>query len=255
MKVSPIYLVAALAATTSLSVFAQSQLSVEQRLQYLEQQLQTKTQLQAQMNQQLSALQDEVKELRGLVEEHGYQLNQIQERQRDLYRDIENRLSALPRTAVPTAQSSPPSTTAKTTRQPSQSVTTPTASGSERDAFEAAFKLVRNRQYSEAIKGFEEFLTQYPQGSFSDNARFWIGQVYFAQSNLVEAEKQFNLLRQDFPESTKLSTALLKLAEIKTKQGNWEEAKSLYNEIINNYGGAQQQLARKGLQELKQAGH
>jgi len=39
------------------------------------------------------------------------------------------------------------------------------------------------------------------------------------------------------------------------KQQKWQQAKDLYNEIMTKYSGATQQLARKGLQDIKNAGH
>ena len=262
MKVKSL-LVAALAATLSLPLSA-SQQSLEQRVQQLEQKNQTQSILQNQMSEQLIELQKEVKELRGIIEEHDYKLKQIQDRQRDLYRDIENRLSAIPQGGSTTGAATTP-----VTGTPAPATTTPVVSpttaesvrqavgstGNERADFEAAFKLVRNREYNKAVASFEAFLTKYPAGSYSDNARFWIGQVYFAQSKFTEAEQQFNLMRTEFPESTKMSAAMLKLAEIKVRQENWQEAKAIYNEIVAKYSGAQQQLARKGLQDIKQKGH
>ena len=263
------YLVmATFVALTSFSLSAASPLSLEQRLQQLEQQLETKTRLQSDMSIQLIELQKEVRELRGIIEEHDYKLKQIQDRQRDLYRDIENRLSSLPANSgnsAPATTNRTPATTNRTpaTMTPSSSVVSPNVaskvreavSGNERAEFETAFKHVRNREYTKAIGGFQSFLTKYPSGAYSDNARYWIGQVYFAQSKFDEAEQQFNLMRTEFPNSTKMPSALLKLAEIKVSQKKWEDAKTLYNEVLNNYTGANQQLARKGLLDIKQQGH
>lgn len=262
MKVNTFFSVAALVATTSFSslVSAQSNLTLEQRIEQLEQQNQTRSQLQSQMSMQIIELQKEVKELRGVIEEHDYKLQQIQDRQRDLYRDIENRLSALPKGG---AVSSTPTTGSTTTTASTPSVINPgttkavkeTVSGDGRVEFESAFKLVRNRNYDQAVQSFESFLQNYPTSGYADNARFWIGQVYFAQSKLSEAEQQFSLLRTEYPESSKMSAAILKLAEIKVRQENWEQAKALYNEVVNIYTGAPQQLARKGLQDIKAKGH
>ncbi len=260
MKGNSLLLVAAIAATTAFPVLSQSNLSLEQRIQRLEQQAETRQQLQADMSLQLIELQKEVKELRGIVEEQAYQLNQIKERQRDLYRDIENRLSAIPKSGVQAnTQSSQTSTGTSNSQVTSSNVATSVkkAVGGDdgRVEFENAFKLVRNKQYSQAIDGFKAFLQKYPSGAYSDNARFWIGQVYFAQSNFEKAEEQFSLMRTEFPDSTKMSAAMLKLADIKVKQGKWDEAKALYNEVVSKYTGAPQQLARKGLQDIKQQGH
>jgi tol-pal system protein YbgF len=259
MKINTLLAVSAFAATAFLSLHtyaAESQLSVEQRVQLLEQQAQTRNQLQSDMSIQLIELQKEVKELRGIIEEHDYKLQQIQERQRDLYRDIENRLSNLPKGHVTTSGSQTTNTPTRGTTKPAVKATVPeTTSHDGRAEFEAAFNLVRNKKYAEAVQGFDAFIAKYPTSSYSDNARFWIGQVYYAQSNLVEAEKQFSLLRTEYPQSSKLSAAMLKLAEIKVKQQKWQQAKDLYSEIISKYTGATQQLARKGLQDIKSSGH
>ncbi|MGX5200976.1 tol-pal system protein YbgF [Aliikangiella sp. IMCC44632] len=255
MKGKPFLMVATLVVTNFLSLVVTAESSLEQRIQYLEQQVSTRAQLQTEMSMQLTALQREVKELRGIVEEHQFKLQQIQERQRDLYRDIDSRLSALPQGQVAVAANNTNSTPSNTNTSTANSVETPKVSGGERSEFEAAFGLVRNRQYAEAIKQFESFLVKYPAGAYSDNARFWIGQVYFAQSNLAAAEQQFNTLVATFPDSSKVPNALLKLAEIKVKQEQWSEAKRIYNEVVTQYSGASQQLARKGLRDIKQQGH
>jgi tol-pal system protein YbgF len=254
MKINTLLAVSAFAATAFFSLqlnAADTQLSVEQRVQMLEQQAQTRFQLQSDMSIQLIELQKEVKELRGIIEEHDYKLQQIQERQRDLYRDIENRLSGLPK---PNSGSARANSTA-VTRPAVTPTVSETTTNDGRAEFEAAFNLVRNKQYGEAVQDFEKFIAKYPASAYSDNARFWIGQVYYAQSNLVEAEKQFILLKADYPQSSKLSAGMLKLAEIYAKQQKWQQASDLYNEIMAKYSGATQQLARKGLQDIKNAGH
>ena len=267
MKGKSLVMAAAFAATSISIPFssfaADSSLSLGQRVRHLEQLNQTRNQLQADLAFQVTQLQKEVRELHGLVEEHDFKLNQIQERQRDLYREIESRFAAGTSTA---GNATPPagnqnSALAEGATQPkgagtaSKGVQTATAEAGPRGEFEAAFELVRKRKYNQAVEGFRAFLTRYPQSSYSDNARFWIGQVYFAQSKLDDAVLQFKQLQTDFPQSSKIPSAMLKVADIYVKQQKWSEAKSIYNDIVARYTGAQQQLARKGLQKIKSAGH
>lgn len=253
MKAKSFFLVAAFVATISFPLSAKSQLTLKQRIERIEQQNITRSQLQSEMSIQLIALQKEVRELVGLVEENGFKLKQIQDRQRDLYRDIENRLANPSQTASSANTSS--SKTKLDRKNTNRSAQKSTVKKGERAEFEAAFKLVRTKKYDEAIIAFEIFSEKYPRGNFSDNAQFWIGQIYFAQSKLPEAEKQFNLFREKFPDSSKSAAVLLSLAKIKRKQQKWQEAKDFYNQVINNYTGAQQQLARKGLEDIKKLGH
>lgn len=72
---------------------AASDPTLETRLARLEQLLNNQGLLQ--MLQQLDALHEEVKALRGLAETQGYELEQLKQRQRDLYADIDRRLQKL----------------------------------------------------------------------------------------------------------------------------------------------------------------
>jgi len=75
-----------------------------------------------------------------------------------------------------------------------------------------------SQEYEQAIAEFNSFLERYPYGSYSGNALFWLGQVYFVQSKLVDAEQKFERLIRDFPKSSKVPAGMLKLAEIKAKR-------------------------------------
>src|SRR5690554_3418989 len=63
--------------------------SVQQRLDRIERLLEARTQGQASMMEQLGRLQREVSELRGISEEQAYQLDQIVQRQRDIYQELD----------------------------------------------------------------------------------------------------------------------------------------------------------------------
>ena len=235
----------------SFTAQAESKQSLEQRIQRLEELNQTRNKLQAEISYQLSELQRELRSLTGQVEDNNFKLKQIQDRQRDLYRDIENRLSGLSDQAAGSTTNKSQTQTA-TNKTPT---TTTAGSGESRRKFEAAFALVRNKNYSAAITAFSEFLSKYPTSSYSANAHYWMGQVYLVQGNLKDAERQFALLIAEFPDSSKTAAAKLKLGDIFLKQEKWADAKSYYTDVADNYAGAQGQLARNGLDKIKKAGH
>lgn len=245
----------------SFGVVAESSLSLEQRVQHLEQLNQTRNQVQADISYRLNELQREVRSLTGQVEDNNFKLKQIQDRQRDLYREIESRLSGITsQTGSPTGTTNVSATDASknTTTSGAKNVaqgTDSSDSGAARRKFESAFSLVRNKDYKAAISAFSEFLEQYPASSYSANARYWMGQVYLVQGKLADAEKQFVKLISEFPSSPKTTAAKLKLADIFLKREKWADAKSYYTDVANNNTGAQLQLARKGLEIIRQAGH
>lgn len=239
------------ATLASFSAQAESSQSLEQRILHLEELNQTRNKLQADISFQLSELQREVRSLTGQVEDNNFKLKQIQDRQRDLYRDIESRLSGLSGQSVGNRSSNQ---TTKPAKNPTPTKTT-AGSGEARRKFEAAFALVRNKDYSAAIIAFTDFLSEYPTSSYSANAHYWMGQVYLVQSNLNDAERQFAQLIAEFPDSPKSAAAKLKLGDIFLKQEKWADAKVYYTDVADNYTGAQGQLARKGLDKIKKAGH
>jgi len=237
------------------SAYAESNQALEQRILQLEQLNQNQSKTIAELTLQVNDLQREIRNLNGQVEDNSYQLKQIQDRQRELYRDIEQRLAGLKSTTADKANQPTNDAASVSSQKPVGKSPSGTNEVSARKDFEAAFALVRNKDYLSAIKAFEIFLQNYPSSSYGANARFWMGQVYYVQGNLKDAELQFKLLLADFPESTKATGAKLKLADIYLKQKLWVQAKERYQEVVDNATGAQQQLARKGLDKIKKAGY
>jgi len=251
--VSLIYVVSL--SSISFDVSAESEkLSLAQRVKHLEELNQTRNQVQADISYQVSELQREVRSLTGQVEENSFKLQQIQDRQRELYRDIESRLGNQPSSRVAAGEKPNTDNTTGTMTKAPASVSTTNHGNAGKD-FEAAFALVRNKEYAAAISAFGNFLTKYPNSSYSDNARYWMGQVFLVQGNLADAETQFTALITEFPESKKLLAAKLKLGDIFSKQEKWSQAKVQYNEVVAKGTGSQKQLATKALDKIKKAGH
>ena len=58
-----------------------------------------------------------------------------------------------------------------------------TTAGNERDAYRGAFELLKQRKYGEAVNAFNDLLRSYPQGQYTDNARYWLAETYYVQRN------------------------------------------------------------------------
>ena len=239
-----------------------AKMTLAERVAYLELRAQSQNKLQADLSYQFNEIQRQIRELTGQIEEHDFKLKQIQDRQRDLYRDIEYRLSNLS-TNGKVKLKRPTSKTVK----PLVDATNATDAGINNKAedsknnslarreFERAFALVRNKQYKASIIAFQSFLKNYPATSYSANARYWMGQVYLVENSLDNAAEQFTLLTSEFPNSTKAANAMLKLGDIYVKQKKWTSAKAYYNRVAESETGAKQQLAKNGLQKIREAGY
>lgn len=208
--------------------------SMEKRLAVLERIVDSRTDMQLRLQQQFDNMQDEVSELRGTLELHNHQLEQILERQRELYLEIDRRIEQV--TANNTAMPGN-----STSEQMSSSAGSPTpgfsSSGiSESEAYDKAVNLIlRDKKYDEAIPAFRAFLTQYPNSSYAPNAHYWLGQLLFNMQDWGGAAEQFQVLISGYPDSNKRADAMFKLGVVEQKRQNLARAKQLFEQVMAEY--------------------
>lgn len=127
-----------------------------------------------------------------------------------------------------------------------------TMGGNERDAYRDAFELLKQRKYPEAVNGFNEVLRRFPQGQYTDNARYWLAEAYYVQRNYPAALAEFDRLVQLHPTSARVPAALLKIGDIQSEQDARDQARNAYKQVITRYpGSAESQLAQKRLSKLQ----
>src|SRR5690606_21334220 len=180
------------------------------------------------LQQQLDTVQDEVNELRGTVELHTHKLEQILERQRELYQEIDKRIASVVQKPdlTPMMPANQPAT------PPSQSV------AGENDAYDRAVNLIlKEKRYDQAITEFEAFLKQFPNSTYAANAYYWLGQLLFNKQDWAGAQARFNYLVSNYPDSTKRADSLLKLGMIAQKQNNLTKAQQLFTQVVDQYAG------------------
>lgn len=227
-------------------VFAQAPVSklgsgsVEERLSQLERVMDARNSAQMALLDQMNTLQNEVAELRGRTEEHAHQLEQILLRQREIYQEIDRRLSTQP--ALPTVAT-------EGSASGSQGYSTDV---NENDAYDQAIKLVlEDKRYDAAIPAFQQFLERFPDSTYAANAHYWLGQLLFADGKYDAAKKEFNTVVENFPDSNKRGDCLLKLGIIAQQQDQPQQARSYFQKVLDAYpGSTEATLAQKRLNEL-----
>ncbi len=211
--------------------------STDERVVRLERMLKAKQAAEFEMQQRVDTLQQEVLDLRGLTEQQSYQINQILQRQRQLYEDIAKLNSAknTPVAPVPTS----------TTSQPQVS-----SSLGETASYERAVNLVlKDRKYDDAIPAFRDFIKQYPDSTYAANANYWLGQLLFNKGEFTESNQAFSAVVNQYKDSNKRADSLVKLGMIAEKSNDTVTAKRFYQQTVDEYANsaaarlAQQQLA------------
>ena len=220
----------------------------------------------------MESLGTEVRELRGQVEALSHRIDQMEERQRQLYLDADQRLQriesagqaqaagpspqpgALPGApATPTQTATPgqtPTATLPTTRTPDATGVDPFA---EQQAYQSAFELLKSGRYDEAAVAFQQFIAEYPTGSYADNAQYWLGETFYITRRFEQAVQEFERLVSMHPTSQKLTHALLKIGYAHDELGNAEDAERVLSDLIERHPqSAAAGLARKRLVSIRQ---
>jgi tol-pal system protein YbgF len=102
-------------------------------------------------------------------------------------------------------------------------------------AYDAAFALVRARQYDQALDAFASFLVRWPDHPYADNAMYWRGECYFAKGDYLHAAEQFEGTVSRFPAGAKAPDALLKQGISQQKLGNPIKAKECFDRLAQSY--------------------
>lgn len=213
---------------------------LEKRIAVLERMVDTRTNVQHRIQQQLDMMQQEVSELRGTLELHNHQLEQILQRQRELYLEIDKRIEAVKQQAPQL------STDATGVVEPQGPV------GSESEAYDRAVNLIlKDKRYDDAIPEFRSFLQTYPNSSYAPNAHYWLGQLLFNKQDWAGAGEQFQVLVSGYPDSTKRADALFKLGVVEEKRDNLARAKQLFEQVVAEYpDSSSRRLAETRLNNL-----
>lgn len=259
----------------SASTFAESTLSLEQRLNRLENLL--ANQVLMEQSQRMEQIQQELSSLRELVESQEHELGLIKQRQRNLYQDMDRRLhdveikgggsrpsssasTNIVPMAIPTLTSPvpPPGKQGSAVPAPvAAAAVTPVAGDKNgKSAYTAAFNALKQGKYQQSIVAFKAFQQAYPQSVYGANAQYWLGEAYSVSRDYKTALTEFQKVISQYPESNKLEGAMLKIGFTYYEMQDWGSAKAALDTVIKKFPGST--VARKAnerLQRIKREGH
>ncbi|AOV96271.1 cell division protein CpoB [Edwardsiella hoshinae] len=238
------------AATAQAPISSVGSGSVEDRVTSLERITNAQGQLLTQLQQQLSDNQRDIDTLRGQIQENQYQLNQIVERQKQIYQQIDSLSSgnaaqsgvAAGSSAQP-ADSSAPAASAPTAAAPAA------ASGDANTDYNRAVDLVLvKKQNDQAISAFQTFIKQYPDSTYQPNANYWLGQLYYSKGKKDDAAYYYAVVVKNYPKSPKAPESMYKVGVIMQEKGQSDKANAVFQQVIKQYPNSEAaKLAQKRL--------
>ena len=103
-------------------------------------------------------------------------------------------------------------------------------------AYRAAFTLIKKRQYDQAIVAMLAFIKNFPQqGTLVGNAYYWLGEVHMVQGDDSLAIVSFENVFSKFPQHRKIPDALYKAGVAYSHAGNVSKANKFWQRVIAEY--------------------
>lgn len=223
-----------------------------------------------QKNQQLE---NDIRALRGQLEEQSNDIEQLKKDLANRYTDLDQRLELLnqkvdPETVTPdntansdataTGSSEVPPTdnkaastiasTSQVTSQPQTQVTQPASPSAtqnqsnpvelEKAAYTVALDAYKQGGAKKAIAPMQNFIKNHPNSVYTGNAYFWLAEFNLATDpvNYNEAKKNYNVVATQYPNSSKAPRALYQLYSIaKDVDKNTVSANQYKAKILSQY--------------------
>jgi tol-pal system protein YbgF len=203
------------------------------------------------MSRRIDALEAQLREQRGSVEVLEKAGETARKSQRDLYADLDRRLTVLENGAH--AATGAPDAAGITGSIGAAGGASP---GDDQAAYAAAFDKLKGGSYADAIAGLQDLMTRYPSSTLLDNAQYWIGEAYYVTRDYEHAAAAFRAVGERWPTSRKAPDALLKLGYTQFEQKHLAAARATLQQVVERYGGSDAaRLAQERLQKLPPEGH
>lgn len=221
----------AFAAAPVNDVTQSSSSDVQKELNDIKRLLESRNRMQQRFQNDLTVISDELSQMKGDMEQFDYKINQIENRQRNLFQLIEDQKAA------PKASSSK---------------TNASGSANEKASYQAAVDLVLiNKDFEQAITAFEAFVIDYPKSEYVANSQYWLGQLFYKEKKRTEARNAFLIVTEDFPNSNKRADSLFKIGIIDEYLGKLSSAKTYYQKVLKEYpNSSAANLAKKRLDAI-----
>jgi len=182
----------------------------------------------------LQSLRDELRELRGMVEEQGNAIRLLKQRQVDDYIDLDRRLSGLAVGGSAAGKLSAGSVNSATkANMPTSDVplNASNAGDAEKAAYDKAYSVLKAGEVEAAKQAFKAYLAKYPKGRYAANGQYWLGEIYMLDNQLKEAGEAFTIIVEQYPGHRKMLDASFKLGKVYHLQGKNKKAKVILNRV------------------------
>ena len=121
-----------------------------------------------------------------------------------------------------------------------------------KESFESSFELLRKGDYVSAEIALREYIKDFPMGSYTDDAKYWLAESLFSQDKFSEALDIFNEIIVDYPGSEKMMESILKSGFSYQELGDLSSAEAIFMRVIRDYpNSSASSLAEERLKKIR----
>ena len=210
---------------------------------------------------QLQQMQEQIARQQGVIEVLQNDVARMKQENLERYQDLDRRIGS---GAAPAATPDNSSTGgdlnaagaaagagAGAAAQPPAASSEPGDPAKEKLYYDAAFDLIKAKDFDKASQAFSAFLRKYPNSQYAGNAQYWLGEVNLAKGDLQGAGQAFAKVSQLYPKHAKVPDSLYKLADVERRLGHADRVKGILQQVVAQYPGTSAaQLAQRDLQRM-----
>jgi tol-pal system protein YbgF len=199
---------------------------------------------------EVARLQDEVRTLRGEVDLSRNEMATLEENQRNVFVQLDDRMNALEASGV-----AAPLVAGAVAGGAAGTDAALAATLSDRELYDQGFDLLKQQQYAAAGEVFAELVRTQPESSLAGAAQYWYGETFYVRREFETALASFNRVVSDYPRSSKAADALLKLGFCQYELGRYVQAKADLTRVTEAYAGSPAaRLAAERLERMRNEG-
>ena len=111
---------------------------------------------------------------------------------------------------------------------------------------------MRAQNFEESRAAFKNFVDSYPNGAFTGNAHFWLGELYLVDGNSASARKHYEALINEFPDNRKVPDGMFKLGRIYDQAGEKAKAREILQRVVSEYANSDSSAPRLASEYLQE---
>lgn len=219
---------------------------------------------QGELFNQLQSMQQQIERQQGAIEVLQNDVARMKQESLERYQDLDRRIgtgvapAATPENSSTGGDLNAPGAAAGAAAGAGAAAAQPPAAGSEpadpakeKLYYDAAFDLIKAKDFDKASQAFAAFLRKYPNSQYAGNAQYWLGEVNLAKGDLQGAGQAFAKVSQLYPKHAKVPDSLYKLADVERRLGHPDKVKGILQQVVSQYPGTSAaQLAQRDLQKM-----